>query len=150
MDGRAPPAFFYPEAHEPREGSKEPGGGKGSGRDVLGPVEGWFRELKGEDAICWAFNEVPSRLPTLYWSHSLDDLRFKVRIKIGETTTHALQDYNALALVVSAALGGGANDKSKGKGVDMNKPLDKQFDQVFVPKNEQELQMALNAVLGRS
>lgn len=104
--------------------------------------------MTAEEAICWAFDTVPSRLRELYWSHTLDDLRTKVRLKVGYETTVALQSYNTLASIVTAALGG--KSKSSGKRtVDFSRPLEDQFDQVFVPKNEDELKIALNAVLGR-
>ena len=48
----------------------------------------------------------PSGLRPIYWTHSLSDLETVVRIKFGYEAAKISQDFENLAEVVSAALGG--------------------------------------------
>jgi hypothetical protein len=40
------------------------------------------------------------------WEYSLDDMRVRIRLKIGEQQAKVHQDYQTLALIVSEAFGG--------------------------------------------
>lgn len=72
----------------------------------------WFDSLSFQDQLCWAFQTVPSRLPQVYWAYTLKDLKFKLRVAAGEALASHNQTFEALAKVVTQALGGGTS-KSK-------------------------------------
>jgi hypothetical protein len=44
------------------------------------------------------------------WEYSLDDMRVRIRLKIGEQQAKVHQDYQTLALIVSEAFGGKKSD----------------------------------------
>lgn len=83
------------------------------------------------EALCWAFDEVPSRAMELVWKYSATDLKVKVRVKLGSKQAEILQNYQTLALIISQAFGGTKKSDN-------------------VPKSKQELEAALNSVLGIS
>lgn len=61
------------------------------------------------EAICWAFDEVPSRFPILEWKYSFRDIETKLKLRLGETQAKIAQDYEVLATILSQAFGGGSN-----------------------------------------
>lgn len=65
-----------------------------------------------EEAVCWAFDIVPSQTRVFFWSVSLKDLRFKVRMKLGIEHTRAVQVFATMIKVASMALGGGEESKA--------------------------------------
>lgn len=62
--------------------------------------------------MAWAFDTVPSRLLTVFWSYTYRDLRFKIRVRYGEQQAVLTTHFEALCQTASLALGG---EKNKGK-----------------------------------
>jgi hypothetical protein len=56
--------------------------------------------------MCWTFGVCEGDLDALYWTYSFRELRQRLQLKYGELYATQLCQYNSLAQVVSAALGG--------------------------------------------
>lgn len=85
-----------------------------------------------EEALCLAFDEVPSNLLKVYWKVTREDIKVKLRLYLGQRHALILQDYQSMALVASNALGGGS----------------KVQDEEDAPQTWAEAQMAFQSVFG--
>jgi len=84
-----------------------------------------------------AFDCLPSNLQEVYWSFTLEDLKVKLRLYVGERQASILQEFQSLSLVAAQAVGGNS------KGSKSNSNHD-----VVVPKTAQEMQGAFMSVFG--
>jgi hypothetical protein len=57
------------------------------------------------EAVCWAFDTVPSRLSGLFWEYSFSDLRTQMQLKIGYEQAKVYQDYQTLSRILAHAFG---------------------------------------------
>jgi hypothetical protein len=96
----------------------------------------WYRSLTFDEAICWAFDTLPSRLCELYWSITWDDLRTQVRLKLGNEQAKSNQGVVSLIFVASKIFGG----KPGPNGGAAARPV----------KNAREAQMAWSALMRAS
>lgn len=104
MGGGSLPPFFSFErgqrdesGREKRKTSDQP--------DEINAISDWFTSLSGGDAICWAFDTVPSQLDFIYWSNTDSDIRAKIRLRLGIEKAKSTEYLQGISLVVSSALG---------------------------------------------
>lgn len=81
-----------------REASDEP--------NEVNAITDWFTSLSGGEAVCWAFDTVPSQLDIIYWSNTDSDIRAKLRLRLGIEKAKSTEYLQGVSLVVSSALGG--------------------------------------------
>lgn len=67
-----------------------------------------------DEAVCWAFDTLPSRLDELYWTITFEDLRTKLRLKFGYEQHRVIQDFQTLAIIVGKVFGGSKDTKGQG------------------------------------
>lgn len=65
------------------------------------------------EAICWVFSTTPSGLDDLLWTVTLEDIRIKLKLKVGYEQAIILQQFSNVATIVSKALGGGKEEKGE-------------------------------------
>ena len=106
-DGACSLSFYRERDDGSQTGSKERPS-TGPTHEVNGILD-WFTGLNGAEAICYAFGCVPSDIDIIYWSNTEDDIRTKIKLVLGIERARATENFQALAYVVSAALGGKKN-----------------------------------------
>ncbi|AKU43546.1 tape-measure chaperone [Caulobacter phage Seuss] len=113
---------------------------KAAGADREGPsvVRGFLEQLNFRDAVCWAFDTVPSRLIPLYDQYSYWDLKAKIRLKSLEKVADAEQAYETLVIVINRALGGKSSSGSEVPKADPS----------TAPRTVAELEAVLRSTLG--
>lgn len=74
---------------------------------------GWANGLTFEESLCWVFNTPPSRLDELYWSHTLEDLRKMVELRIQYDLMRFIQEKESFRDVVAEAMGTKTETKSR-------------------------------------
>jgi hypothetical protein len=62
--------------------------------------------------LVWTLNMGPNQLHSIYWSHSLSDLKSLVSVRSQYEIAKTNQQYESLVLVASAIFGGGGNANS--------------------------------------
>lgn len=86
------------------------------------------------------FDCVPSDIKQVYWKFTLNDLRVKMRLYLGEKQAGIVQNYQSLSLVVSQAMGG----KSKSSASRANPSNE----EALVPQTKNELLASFKGVFG--
>lgn len=66
-----------------------------------------------EDSVVLYLNVKPSALDTVYWSHSLHDLRTITRLHMEKELIRAHSFTESLVLVASQVFGGGSSEAGK-------------------------------------
>lgn len=79
------------------------------------------------------FDCLPSEVREVYWKCTLNDLKVKLRLYLGEKQASIVQDFQTLAKIVSEAFGSGKKDEK-----------------VEVPQTEAQMKAAFNSVFGAS
>lgn len=96
------------------------------------------------DAVCYAFDVCPSQVLDLYEELTWFDLQHKVQLRFQLDQTKVLQEYQNLALILSAAFGGGSKGGERDADGNLVRPDSKGE---YKPKNFDELQGALRGLL---
>lgn len=81
---------------------------------------------------------MPSRVNIIYWSHSLADIKYQLKIKFGERHAQLSQTFEALCQTVSLAFGGKSN---KGRP---RVPKS----EAYIPQTADEAMAAFNRMFG--
>lgn len=97
------------------------------------------------DAICFAFDVVPSEVDDLYEEVSWCDLTHKVQLRFQVEQTKVLQEYQNLALILSAAFGGETKGGERDDQGNLIRP--DANGGPYKPKNVEELKGALKGLL---
>lgn len=63
--------------------------------------------------MCFVFDTIPSGLNVVYWSHTMADLKVKIKLKVGYTSVTMTQDYLSLLKVAGQIFGGEQKEKPK-------------------------------------
>jgi hypothetical protein len=93
-------------------------------------------ELSFEEAVCWAFDLVPSRLSVLYFTSSYHDLKVKIRLRSGFEQVKISASFQVMSEILSAAFGG-SDSKTKANPNHT----------AYTPKNNREAKAMLSKVL---
>lgn len=64
-----------------------------------------------EEALCWAYDTVPTRLHTVYWTNSFGDMCSRLQLKFGYEIASQYQYWESLVKVISMVFGGGKKSK---------------------------------------
>lgn len=80
--------------------------------------------------MCFVFDTIPTALNVVYWSHTMADLKAKIKLKVGFTSVTMTQNYLSLLKVAGQIFGGGEEEKPR------------------VTQDEFEAQAQLSALLG--
>jgi hypothetical protein len=73
-----------------------------------------------EEALCWAFDTVPSQLKALGWKLTLHDFLTRLRLRVAETQVSHVQQFQVFMETVSAAFGKSDGDSSTNKTITTN------------------------------
>lgn len=82
----------------------------------------------------------PAYADTIYWSHTFEEIRAAVRVKLGFESAKLATAAQGIALIAERVFGGGDGTPKGSRSVPEG---------VMVPRNSKELEMALSAVLRR-
>lgn len=63
--------------------------------------------------MCLVFDCVPSNQREVFWKYTLNDIRVRLKLYLGEKQSEALQTYESLVLVAGQLFGDGKKSKSK-------------------------------------
>lgn len=77
-------------------------------------MESWIAELSFEDAICFSFDILPSRVNALIWELCYHDIRFKIRMKLQYEVVRSMQDLDNLYRFGAALFGSGDSSTKTG------------------------------------
>jgi hypothetical protein len=88
-----------------------------------------------EDAICLAFDTIPSDITRVFWKVTRNDIRVKVRLYLGERYARIIQDYQSYSLATSYIFGGKSKKRSSVNDED-------------IPKTAAQAKMAFKSVFG--
>ena len=118
--------FFYSEGR-----SSEESGTEQTASDIDGIVT-WFSSLNAAESVCWAFDCKYSDVIKILWSHTVRDIRIKLKLKMGFITAKSTQEYQILSSIVGSALGIEKKPKAEPpKNFDQAQMM---FSKVFSPK----------------
>ena len=113
MDDCAYKPFFRPDLEPDAKAAQ---GSKSSSKYQPTAWTEWITKLTFKEQLCWAFKIVPSRLDNVVWSNSYEDLKFKLRVTIGDRSSGLAHIHQAVLLSGSILLGGNEEDKPEVKG----------------------------------
>ena len=81
--------------------------------DHLEVFNGWYKKLTFEEQTCFIFDVVPSKLTTIFWSHTQHDIVVQTKLKLGLKTVTMTQEYVSLLNAAGAILGSEKSGKPK-------------------------------------
>ena len=128
MGGRTHSKFFHDLSKEPTGECGE----TGTGISKLSGVTSWYEQLTPREALSWGFDVPPSRLETVCWANTHEDIKITLKLKLSSKYLQSVQYYEAMSLVLSQAFGG---EKSEGKGE---------------PKDFKEAEAAIANIIGKN
>src|SRR5260221_13795522 len=100
---------FFSQGADRREAAQGQERASGPRVDVF---TSWFGKLKFDEAVCWAFDVVPSRLRRLYWSVSFRALKSKLRLRSSFEQVRFSQEFQIMAEILSAAFSSGKDKQA--------------------------------------
>lgn len=87
----------------------------------------------------WGFEVTPANLPSIYWSHSLDEIQQYLLLRLNWFQAQALQQYQMFNIILSNAFGG----KDDGNSASSEDFIPKE-----APKTIAEAKYQLDALFG--
>jgi len=84
-----------------------------------------------EEAVVLVFDCVPSNILQVYWKNTLNDIKVKLRLYLGQRQAEIVQDLQNMSIVASRLFGGEKSDKGDAIKPQTKAEMENAFKSVF-------------------